>query len=152
MHQISSTEHVLIVYLIIGMHESAQTQVLSPHHLKETNGVLPTENSSKATALSGAGVVDLRMKHHHHQPDFSALSSFTGASATQSLSTPSSHVVVEKYLNHMESSVTANDEPASPENEFTIQQQRTSIISGSGQQAAAPPGILATAGKMLHKE
>lgn len=90
------------------------------------------------------------MKHHHHQPDFGALSSFTGASPTQSLSAPSSHVV-DKYLNHMESSVTANDEPASPENEFAIQ-QRTSIISGASQQSAAPPGILTTAGKMLHQK
>lgn len=150
-YHISSTEHFSIAYLIIGIHESAQAQVLSPHRLKETNDVLPTENNSNATALPGAGVVDLRMKHHHHQPDFGALSSFTSASATQSLSAQSSHVV-EKYLNHMESSVTTSDEPASPENEFAIQQQRASIISGSSQQPAAPPGILTTAGKALHKK
>lgn len=131
------------------MHESAQVQVLSPHRLKDTASVLPTESSASAAALQGAGVVvDLRMKHHHHQPDFSTLSSFTSASGSQSLSTPSSHVV-EKYLNHIESSVAANEESDSPENDFAIQQQRASIISGGGQQTAAPPGILANAG-MLH--
>lgn len=123
------------------MHE--QTQVLSPHRLKDTNSVLETENSSNG-ALQGAGVVDLRMKHHHHQPDFGTLSSFTGASGTQPLSASNSHVV-EKYLNHIESSVTTSEESDNPENEFAIQQQRTSIISGSVQQSA-PPGILNTTG------
>lgn len=126
------------------MHEPTQVPVLSPHRLKDTN-VLSTENSSNGAALQGAGVVDLRMKHHHHQPDFSTLSSFTGASGTQSLSAPSSHVV-EKYLNHIESSVATSEESDNPENEFAIQQQRTSIISGSGQQSAAPSGILTTTG------
>lgn len=129
------------------MHESAQVQVLSPHHLKDTNGVLPTESTPNGITLQGAGVVDLRMKHHHHQPDFSALSSFTSATGTQSLSASNSHVV-EKYLNHMESSVTASEEPDSPESGFTIQQQRASIITGSGP-STTPPGILAT-GKMFH--
>lgn len=124
------------------MHE--QTQVLSPHRLKDTNSVLETENSSNGAALQGAGVVDLRMKHHHHQPDFGTLSSFTGASGTQPLSAPNSHVV-EKYLNHIESSVTTSEESDNPENEFAIQQQRTSIIPGSVQQTA-PPGILTTTG------
>ncbi|XP_011261279.1 nuclear factor of activated T-cells 5 isoform X4 [Camponotus floridanus] len=126
-----------------GMHE--QTQVLSPHCLKDTNSVLETENSSNGAALQGAGVVDLRMKHHHHQPDFGTLSSFTGASGTQPLSAPNSHVV-EKYLNHIESSVTTSEESDNPENEFAIQQQRTSIIPGSVQQSA-PPGILTTTGQ-----
>jgi len=127
------------------MHESTQVQVLSPHRLKDTSSVLPTENNSSGAALQGAGVVDLRMKHHHHQPDFGTLSSFTGASGSQSLSASNSHVV-EKYLNHIESSVATNEEPASPENEFTIQQQRASIISGGGQQS--PPGILTSAGML----
>lgn len=126
------------------MHEPNQVAVLSPHHLKDTNGVLPTENSSNGAALQGAGVVDLRMKHHH-QPDFGTLSSFTGASGTQSLSAPSSHVV-EKYLNHIESSVTTNEKTDNSENEFAIQQQRASIISGSAQQSVAPAGILTTTG------
>lgn len=131
------------------MHESTQVQVLSPHRLKDTNGVLSTDNSSNGTALQGAGVVDLRMKHHHH-PDFGTLSSFTGASGTQSLSASSSHVV-EKYLNHIESSVGTTEEPDNPENEFAIQ-QRASIISGSSQQSAAPPGILANTGTILHRK
>lgn len=125
------------------MHEPTQVPVLSPHHLKDTNNVLPSENSSNGAALQGAGVVDLRMKHHHHQPDFGTLSSFTGASGTQPLSASSSHVV-EKYLNHIEPSAT-NEESDNPENEFAIQQQRASIISGSAQQSA-PPGILTTTG------
>lgn len=129
------------------MHESAQVQVLSPHRLKDTSSVLPTESSSSGTALQGAGVVDLRMKHHHHQPDFGTLSSFTSASGSQSLSAPNSHAV-EKYLNHIESSVAANEEPDSSENEFTIQQQRASIISGGGQQSATSPGILTNAGTL----
>lgn len=127
------------------MHEPTQVPVLSPHRLKDTNSVLPTENSSNGAALQGAGVVDLRMKHHHHQPDFNTLSNFTGASGTQPLSAPSSHVV-EKYLNHIESSVATSEESDNPENEFAIQQQRTSIISGSAQQSAAPPGIMTTTG------
>jgi len=116
------------------MHES--NQVLSPHRLKDTNGVLSTDNSSNGAALQGAGVVDLRMKHHHH-PDFGTLSSFTGATGTQSLSASSSHVV-EKYLNHMESSVGTTEDSDNSENEFAMQQQRASIISGSSQQSAAP--------------
>lgn len=124
------------------MHESAQVQVLSPHRLKDTNGVL-SDNSSNGAPLQGAGVVDLRMKHHHH-PDFGTLASYTGASGTQSLSASNSHVV-EKYLNHMESSVSTTEEPDNPENEFAIQ-QRASIISGSSQQSAAPPGILTNTG------
>lgn len=126
------------------MHESTQVQVLSPHRLKDTNGVLSTDNSSNGAPLQGAGVVDLRMKHHHH-PDFGKLAGFTGASGTQALSTPNNHVV-EKYLNHMESSVSTTEESNNPENEFAIQQQRASIISGSSQQSAAPPGILANTG------
>ncbi|XP_011702519.1 PREDICTED: nuclear factor of activated T-cells 5 isoform X2 [Wasmannia auropunctata] len=125
-----------------GMHESTQVQVLSPHRLKDTNSVPPTDNGSNGAALQGAGVVDLRMKHHHH-PDFGTLSSFTGASGTQPLSAPSSHVV-EKYLNHIETSVGTTEESNNPENEFAMQQQRASIISGSNQQSAAP-GILTNA-------
>jgi len=126
------------------MHESNQVQVLSPHCLKDTNGVLSTDNSSNGAALQGAGVVDLRMKHHHH-PEFGTLSSFPGASGTQPLSAANNHVV-EKYLNHMESSVGTTEESDNPENEFAMQQQRASIISGSSQQSAAPPGILANTG------
>ena len=84
------------------------------------------------------------MKHHHH-PEFGTLSSFPGASGTQPLSAANSHVV-EKYLNHMESSVGTTEESDNPENEFAMQQQRASIISGSSQQSAAPPGILANTG------
>lgn len=131
------------------MHESTQVQVLSPHRLKDTNSVLSTDNSSNGTALQGAGVVDLRMKHHHH-PDFGTLSSFTSTSGTQSLSASNSHVV-EKYLNHMESSVGTTEESNNPENEFAIQ-QRASIISGSNQQSAVSQGILANTGTKLHKK
>lgn len=131
---------------IIGIHDSAQVQVLSPHHLKDANSVLPTENNSNGATLQGAGVVDLCMKHHHHQSDFGTLSTYTGASGTQPLSA-NSHVV-EKYLNDMESSVATSEEPDNPENEFAIQQQRASIISGGGQQSTAPPGILANTGTM----
>jgi len=127
------------------MHEPAQVQVLSPHHLKDANSVLSTENNSNNATLQGAGVVDLCMKHHHHQSDFGTLSSYTGASGTQPLSASNSHVV-EKYLNHMESSVATNEEPDNSENEFAIQQQRASIISGAAQQSTAPPGILTNTG------
>lgn len=130
------------------MHESTQVQVLSPHRLKDTNGVLSTDNSSNGAPLQGAGVVDLRMKHHH--PDFGTLSGFTGAPATQSLSASNSHVV-EKYLNHMESSVGTTEESNNPENEFAIQ-QRASIIPGSSQQSTAPPEILANTGIILHRK
>lgn len=129
------------------MHESTQVQVLSPHRLKDTNSVLSTDNSSNGAALQGAGVVDLRMKHHHH-PDFGTLSSFTGTSGTQSLSASSSHM--EKYLNHMESSVDTTEESNNPENEFAIQQQ-ASIISGSNQSAVSQ-GILTNTGTILHKK
>lgn len=126
------------------MHESTQVQVLSPHRLKDTNSVLSTDNSSNGAPLQGAGVVDLRMKHHHH-PDFGTLAGFTSSSGTQSLSASNSHVV-EKYLNHMESPVSTTEESDNPENEFAIQQQRASIISGGNQQSAASSGILANTG------
>lgn len=132
-----------------GMHESTPVQVLSPHRLKDTN-VLPTENSSNGTALQNSGVVDLRMKHHHHQPDFGTLSSFPGTSGTQPLSGSGSHVV-EKFLNHMDSSVTTTEESDS-ENGFAIQQQQAaSIISGSSQQTTPPSGILASTGIIYTK-
>ncbi|KAG7207554.1 hypothetical protein KM043_009181 [Ampulex compressa] len=87
-------------------------------------------------SLQGAGVVDLRMKHH--QSEFNALSNFTGTPSGTPLPAQSGHSV-EKYLNHIESSVSAVKEPESPEGGFVgAIQQRASIIT-TGRQTAQPP-------------
>lgn len=88
--------------------------------------------------LQGAGVVDLRTKHH--QSEYNTLSNFTTTPAGQPLPAQSGHSI-EKYLNHIES--TANT--MSKENEIQQQQQqRASIIaSGRPQSNQQTPNILA---------
>lgn len=102
-----------------------QVKVLSPHHMnKDTSPILQNEGNSNGN-IQGAGVVDLRMKHH--QSEYEALGSYTPAG--QPLPTQSGHSV-ENYLNQLEAK---ESEPQDTSFVGAIQ-QRASIIATSRQQ------------------
>lgn len=133
------------------MQESPQVKVLSPRHInKDSCGHMSSGGESSPNgSVQGAGVVDLCVKQHQHQSDFSTLTTFATTAPGQSLPTQSGHSI-EKYLNHIESTgspVKVTEGDAGMGNSFVTSIQQTGSIVSPGhqqqQQSQQPPHILA---------
>ncbi|XP_057328158.1 nuclear factor of activated T-cells 5-like isoform X2 [Microplitis mediator] len=121
-----------------GIHEQSGVKVLNTHHIsKDTNPILPSESTANGT-LSSVGV-DLRMKHHEYE----TLSNFTTTPAAQPLPNQSSQSI-EKYFNHIESSVPPEKESDPEDSNFVDAMQQHSILDNSRvQDQSSPTDILA---------
>ena len=117
------------------MHEQSHVKVISPHHInKDVNSMLPNEGITNNQTLQGAGVVDLRMKHH--QSEYNTLSNFTTTPAGQPLPAQSGQSI-EKYLNHLESTAPSPKDSEQQDSTFVgAIQQRASIIANTHPQSS----------------
>lgn len=118
--------------------------MLSPHHMKQDPSPI-LQNEANSNGIQGAGVVDLRMKHH--QSEYEALSNYTPAG--QPLPTQSGHSV-ENYLNQLEAArplVPSPKEQEAQDTSFvgTIQQRASIIATGRQQMQQQTSNLLAAA-------
>lgn len=105
---------------------------MSPHHINKDSSPIMSNEPSSNGSIQGAGVVDLRMKHH--QQEFNGFGNFTTTPADQPLPAQSSQSI-EKYLNHIESNTQSSAKDVeSQESSFV----RAGIISNSRQQQQSP--------------